>query len=69
MSGNITREENMSTVKKKVIPFVKKDRTTDIKAISALAKTARDDALKIGLKFEAYLLDMAFIALSEQSQK
>ena len=44
-------------------------RTSKIRIIEAMAKTARDDALELDLKFEAYLLDMAMIALSEQSQK
>ncbi len=44
-------------------------RASEIRAIARLAKSARADALRLGLKFEAYLLDMAVIALSEQSQK
>ena len=40
-----------------------------IRTITALAKSARDDALRIGLKFEAYLLDTAVISLREQLEK
>ena len=43
----------------------KTKRDAEIKAITAMARTARDDALNHGLKFEAYLLDMAVHALSE----
>jgi len=41
------------------------NRLAQIRAIAALTKTARDDALELDLKFEAYLLDMAVVALSE----
>ena len=44
-------------------------RASKIRAIVALTKSAREDTLRLDLKFEAYLLDMAVIALSEQSQK
>ena len=42
---------------------------SEIRAILAMTRTARQDALALDLKFEAYLLDMACIALSEQLQK
>lgn len=41
----------------------KTKRDAKIKATTAMAITARDDAVKLGLKFEAYLLDMAVSAL------
>jgi len=41
------------------------NRLARIRAIAALTKTARDDALELDLKFEAYLLEMAALALSE----
>jgi len=44
-------------------------RKSEIGAILAMTRTARQDALDLDLKFEAYLLDMACIALSEQMQK
>jgi len=44
-------------------------RLTKIKAITAMARTARDDAVELELKFEAYLLDMAVLALSENLKK
>ncbi len=44
-------------------------RSAEIRAILAMSRTARDDAAKLGLKFEAYLLDMAVVALSEQLQR
>ena len=42
---------------------------SDIQAILGLTRLARDDVAKLGLKFEAYLLDMAVTALSEQLTK
>mgnify|MGYP001815375258 CR=1 FL=1 len=42
---------------------------SEIHAILAMTRTARQDALDLNLKFEAYLLEMACIALSEQVQK
>jgi len=47
----------------------KTKRDAKIKATTAMAITARDDAVKLGLKFEAYLLDMAVSALSENLNK
>ncbi|NNE20968.1 MAG: hypothetical protein HKN11_00010, partial [Rhizobiales bacterium] len=44
-------------------------RKSEIGAILAMTRTAREDALDLDLSFEAYLLDMACIALSEQMQK
>lgn len=41
----------------------------EIGAILAMTKTAKDDARELGLSFEAYLLDMAVIALSERLQQ
>ena len=41
----------------------------DILALSAMAGAIRDDAIKLGLKFEGYLLDMAVTALHERAQK
>ena len=45
------------------------DRLTRMRAIIAMTRTAREDALELGLKFEAYLLNMSLIALSEQLLK
>ena len=45
------------------------DRMSDLRAILELTSTARDNAVRLGLKFEAYLLDMSSVALSEQLQK
>lgn len=44
-------------------------RESRICAVLAMTRAARQDALDLDLKFEAYLLDMACIALSEQVQK
>ncbi len=49
--------------------FDPESRCSKIRAVVAIAKSARDDATQLDLKFEAYLLDMAVIALSEQLQK
>ena len=43
-------------------------RQADIRGIIEIVKAARNDAIELDLKFEAYLLDMAAIALSEQLQ-
>ena len=52
-----------------VLEDSKTKRVAEIKAITAMAKTARDDTDGLGLKFEAYLLDMAVSALSENLKK
>ena len=44
-------------------------RHEEISALLAMTRAARDDAARLGLKFEAYLLDMAALALFEQWQK
>lgn len=41
------------------------DRLARIRKIEALTMAARDDALELNLEFEAYLLEMAALALSE----
>ena len=53
----------------KIEPADPLDRLTEIGAILGMTQTARDNALRLDLKFEAYLLDMAAIALSEQLGK
>lgn len=45
------------------------NRIAEIKAICEMVRTARDDAIGLDLKFEAYLLDMAVLALSENLKK
>ncbi len=45
------------------------DRLTQMRAIISMTRTAREDALELDLKFEAYLLNMSLIALSEQLLK
>lgn len=44
---------------------VAEERLDEIRAILAMTRTSRDNALDLGLKFEAYLLDMACVALAE----
>ncbi len=44
----------------------KEARTPDIVAMLNEVDAAREEALEIGLKFEAYLLELAVLALSEQ---
>lgn len=44
-------------------------RAADLRGIVAMATIARDDALRLGLRFEAYLLDMAILSLSEHSEE
>ena len=41
------------------------NRLAKIRAIEASTEKARQDALELDLKFEAYLLEMAALALSE----
>ncbi|NNE24552.1 MAG: hypothetical protein HKN11_18280 [Rhizobiales bacterium] len=54
----------------KVVPKDQQQNTTaEIEAIAAMTKAARGDAARLGLKFEAYLLDMAVTALSEHLKK
>lgn len=43
----------------------KTKRDAEIQATTAMVRTARDNAVGLGLKFEAYLLDMAVSALTE----
>ncbi|MEM1201357.1 MAG: hypothetical protein AAGI06_18800 [Pseudomonadota bacterium] len=45
------------------------DRGEQIEDLLLRAQTAKADADQLGLKFEAYLLDMAVMALSERVQK
>lgn len=51
--------------KPQVVEFCPDDRDARLRTIIAMARTARDDAVELDLEFEAYLLDMAVIALSE----
>ena len=44
-------------------------RKANIQLLSRMTTTARDDALGLDLKFEAYLLDMALIAINEHLEK
>ncbi len=45
------------------------ERVAEIKAMYAMVRTARDDAIRLELKFEAYLLEIAMLALSENLKK
>lgn len=44
-------------------------RVVDIKAIYAMLRTARDDTIRLELKFEAYLIEIAMLALLENHEK
>ncbi len=50
------------------VPFddAKEARTPDIVAMLNEVDAAREEALEIGLKFEAYLLELVVLALSGQ---
>ena len=63
--GNANRATKDRSTDESAVDLNAQSRLARIRALSALTKAARDDALELGLKFEAYLLDMAVIALSE----
>lgn len=45
------------------------DRAAEIGSILAMTNYAKEDAIRLDLNFEAYLLDAAAIALKEQLEK
>lgn len=68
--GDCRNKSLQSDAAGKALPGEKKIATSeDILALSAMAGAIRDDAIKLGLKFEGYLLDMAVTALHERVQK
>ena len=60
-------EDNLEQISGTVIAY--NTREARVRALAIMTRAARDDALGLNLKFEAYLLDMAFIALSEHLEK
>ena len=71
VKSDVTKKQEIDTTDGdlSVVDFYPENRMSNIRAIATLVNSAKDDALAHGLKFEAYLLDMAVIALLEQSRK